>query len=158
MLHTAARSPVEGVRKVGSLVPSCHPQPNQRTSGRDTGPLGGRPPTSHVLVLGRVWTLQPGLNPQLGNLGCFRLPLAPSSEPSTGPKRSTPLVRRLNTVLGDATADLVDGRPPGGPGSSLISVTVRQGVMILREIRFITISSFRPTSPGPRARSGGCSC
>lgn len=40
MLYTAARSPVGGIRKVGSLVPFRHPRPDQRASGQDTGPTG----------------------------------------------------------------------------------------------------------------------
>lgn len=101
MLCTAACSTVEGVRKVGSLVPSCHPRPDQRASGQDTGPIGWE---AALQSRGR-FVPGCGLCNQdeilsWGNPGCFHLGLAPWSGPGIIPKRTAPPVHRLSTVLG----------------------------------------------------------
>jgi hypothetical protein len=53
VLYIAPGSPVEGVRKVGSLVRSCLPGRITELLDRTSGPLGGRPPFSHVVGLCR---------------------------------------------------------------------------------------------------------
>lgn len=61
--------------------------------------VGGRPSVTWYVCAG-VWTLHPGLNPQLGNPSCPYLGLAPWSGPGIIPKRTAPPVHCLSTVLG----------------------------------------------------------
>lgn len=103
--------------------------------GRTPGPLGGRPPSSHVVGLCR-------------GVDSATRTKSSAGEPWLFPSRAGSLVRAWyhsqenrpscpspEHSAGDATADLVDGRPPGGPGSSTarFSDSVRQEVGFLEK-------------------------
>lgn len=108
----------EGVRKESSLIPS--PSGIRERLDATPGPLGGRPPLSHVLGLGQgadteTRTKSPAGAPRLFPPRASSLVRAGYQSRENRPFCSSPV-----RCVGDATADLVDGRPPGGPGSPTV--------------------------------------